>query len=226
MGYNGLTPERTKARNELLLAEVRAGAMMEDVGEKYNLAPRGVWAICQKNGVSTAGQWRSRKGQRRREMSKEDLIKWILSKCEPQENGCLYWTGHKRDGYGRIRIGDKLYGVHRIMCEYYHGREMSPDEVTMHSCDTPCCISEKCLKIATVQQNVDDREMKNRNVVHKGEKNGGSVLKESDVLAIRKAISEDKSWRSGIMRRLAEQYGVSRDLIHKIKHRKLWKHIP
>ena len=51
----------------------------------------------------------------------------------------------------------------------------------------------------------------------KGEKHGKHKLKESDVLAIRKLISDDV-----VMRVIAEQFNVAIGTIADIKHKRNW----
>ncbi len=224
--YEGVRPPGYRTQEEITknqedaVNEIRNGAMIEDVASKHGFSPRSLWSCCQKRGVPTAGQWKCRKGTRKRSMNREETIQWALSKCIRQENGCLLWPGAHRNGYGRIRFEGKLVCLHRLLCEHYHGRKMVDGECALHRCDTPSCISESCLFIGTNLDNVADREAKGRNIVKHGEESGSSKLKEIQVIEIIRLLKSGER-----VRLLAERYGVSLDLIYRIKQNRLWKHI-
>lgn len=79
--------------------------------------------------------------------------------------GCWEWTGSKdRDGYGRIRIGDRPVMAHRVSYEMHHG-EIPDGAVVMHSCDNPACVRPTHLKIGSQADNITDRHLKGRTIV-------------------------------------------------------------
>lgn len=48
-------------------------------------------------------------------MSAADIARfWAKVKREGGANGCWVWTGALRSGYGKFRIGEKLYSAHRV----------------------------------------------------------------------------------------------------------------
>jgi hypothetical protein len=139
---------------------------------------------------------------------------------EIAENGCHLFTGHRnRDGYGRIRYLGKLVFVHRKVWEKHNGRTIPESMCVCHTCDTPNCINPQHLFLGTQKENMADRAKKGR-YDHRGEKNNAAKLTESQVIQIRKLLSERVSYKH-----LAEAYGVSVGLLEQIKRRSVWSHI-
>ncbi len=210
------------ARDRAVVDEIRRGAMVEDVAEKYGLKPRGVSGYCQIHGVPTAGQWRSRKAHRSPSMSIDELVEWALTQCISVDNGCLLWTGFvNENGYGRVRLGGKLVFLHRLVYENHHKIKLNKIVCICHVCDTPGCVNIRHLWAGSNLDNVADREAKGRNVVKKGEENSCSILKEREVREIRDILS------SGAMngREIGNAYGVHHSTIHLIKKNKNWAHV-
>lgn len=65
---------------------------------------------------------------------------------EPQENGCINWTGPKhRQGYGFIGAIDvatmkrKMVTLHRFVMRLKLGRALLPGENVIHTCSNPLC---------------------------------------------------------------------------------------
>lgn len=213
-------------RNEKILSEVRGGSFIEDIAEKFGMHTKAVWAVCQINGVPTAGQWKARKAYRQKKMSKEQFAEWIKTQCILIDNGCFLWTGNVNEGgYGRVRFGKALVFVHRLIYEVHHKVSLTKDIYICHKCDTPGCCRIEHLWPGDPALNAADRESKGRNVVKFGEDHAHSILKESDVIDIRQVLSQVTAPRSSIPRILAQKYGVSIDLIYRIRKRELWKHI-
>lgn len=139
------------------------------------------------------------------------------------KNGdCLEWAGASRNhGYGQLRIGSRRTGNSRVVlahrAAYFiaHG-QLDDTLFVCHSCDNPSCCNPDHLFLGTHQQNMDDMAQKGRRVIpdRKGEKNGRAVLDQAKVLAIR---NTDASYRA-----LAEQYGVSKSQIARIKTSQHW----
>lgn len=97
---------------------------------------------------------------------------FALSIPEPN-SGCWLWMGtvsSKTRPYGRMIIGSrsdgtrKSIGAHRASFEAFVGQVSTGMEVC-HRCDTPSCVNPDHLFVGTRQENVDDRERKNRNVL-------------------------------------------------------------
>lgn len=145
----------------------------------------------------------------------------FLSMPEPN-CGCLLWLGpYNRDGYGRLTCEDgERRLAHRVAWEEAKGP--IPDGLhALHECDVPPCINVDHLFLGTQTDNDADMWRKGRGKTPGtfwGSANKRSVLIESDIPAIR---ADDR-----ILRRIAEDYGVTLGLIWLVKKRRAWKHIP
>jgi hypothetical protein len=76
------------------------------------------------------------------------------------ENGCILWTGAKKDGgYGKIRIGDSIFAVHRLAWEIANG-PIPKDLCVCHKCDVTSCCNPEHLFLGTFADNNADRRAK------------------------------------------------------------------
>jgi hypothetical protein len=77
--------------------------------------------------------------------------------------GCWLWTGaYTWNGYGRFHlIGKGVVRAHRHSYEMKCGK-IPEGLVACHKCDQPACCNPDHIFIGTQQDNVDDREYKNR----------------------------------------------------------------
>lgn len=143
-----------------------------------------------------------------------------------QETGCWEWTGTKRNGYGRLIVGSRTDGTrhsvsaHRLSYELFCGPIPDGMEVC-HKCDNRCCINPDHLFVGTHQDNIDDRELKGRNVVYKGEDQVNSKLTEQDVIDARKERINNKT----PYKVLADKYGVCKKTIMNAINGVTWKHV-
>jgi hypothetical protein len=137
------------------------------------------------------------------------------------ENSCWEWlAGKNRGGYGAIRPKSKCQMfAHRLMWELANAEEIPPGLHVMHSCDNPSCVNPKHLSLGTRSDNMSDMVRKGRGSV--GEKNGSSKLRTSEVLEIKRLISEGKMFH----REIAAIYNVSRTHMSDIKSGRRWKHL-
>jgi len=138
---------------------------------------------------------------------------------EPQENGCIIWTGPivPPKGYGRFHFaadGKQLAeGAHRVSYRIHKGP--IPDGMLVcHHCDNPPCINPDHLFLGTPKQNTDDMVKKGRNpwaIV------SGAKLTEEDVLFIRSS-SLDKH-------EIAKIFSIHPDTAKRIRSGQLWKRL-
>ena len=84
---------------------------------------------------------------------------------KPEE--CWPWqgaTGSK--GYGRFKVGGRLYLPHRLVYAFTKGPILNAQEhhgsVVMHSCDNPACCNPKHLTLGRQVENVGDMMAKGR----------------------------------------------------------------
>ena len=83
-------------------------------------------------------------------MANADLMTYLLSRCERQPNGCLYWQGHRNaSGYGRIAVNRRDWTVHRLVWTLIHGAIVD-GLVVMHSCDQRRCCEQLHLSLGTI----------------------------------------------------------------------------
>ena len=154
----------------------------------------------------------------------------FLNKVKKCENGCWEWTaGKDKDGYGKYRKGR----AHRFAYELWKGP--IPDGLyILHSCDNPPCVNPEHLEIGTNQDNVNDRQHKNRQAkgdnhgrytrpetTARGEKQGGSKLTADCVREIK--ILREFGFS---LKELGKMYSVHCTNISVILRGKSWKHVP
>lgn len=139
-----------------------------------------------------------------------------VSVLSPDE--CWEWQGKKyKNGYGSAKnIGPKgkERGPHRIAWVIVHG-DVPQGLHVLHHCDNRICCNPKHLFLGTHQDNMYDRNKKNRQA--KGSSIGTSKLSESQVLAIK------LDGRSN--RKIAVDYGISQSCVSRIKSEITWKHV-
>lgn len=126
--------------------------------------------------------------------------------------GCLLWTGANTDGYGTVRIGDRIRSAHRLALEIELRRALEPHERACHACDVPSCISTEPghLFLGTNQINLADAGRKGRIRSY--------VLTVEDVIEIRRSHEEDGETYAALGRR----FGVTRGMIGHICRRNAW----
>lgn len=118
------------------------------------------------------------------------------------------------DDDGKRRVTHKL--VHRIVAEaFIPNPENKPEVNHIDGNKLNCCVEN--LEWVTRKENARHAQDTGLYVQMKGEKHGKHKLTESDVLAIRKLISDGV-----VMRVIAEQFNVAIGTIANIKHKRNW----
>lgn len=139
---------------------------------------------------------------------------------------CWPWTGGKdQDGYGIFWDGTyqpngrgRCVRVIRWTYQQFVGHLEGAQQV-LHSCDNPSCVNPDHLSAGTAKDNHEQREARGRGRRAHGSAHVGAKLTEGQVLNIR-------SWSEYVSNKdLAEQFGVSNQLISQIVRRKVWTHI-
>lgn len=82
-------------------------------------------------------------------------------------DACWPWQAAKAaKGYGRFKVGGKLYSPHRLVYALAHGPIRNVAEthgsVVMHACDNPACCNPAHLSLGRQQNNVNDMDAKGR----------------------------------------------------------------
>ncbi|EAY3775021.1 hypothetical protein CIH61_14265 [Salmonella enterica] len=130
---------------------------------------------------------------------------------------CIEWTGYRtRDGYGRQRIGEKLYLSHRVAYCKSKGIDISEIDglLVRHKCDNPACINPEHLEIGDQFDNMRDMKERGRNVPR-------CKIKPEQVLEIRRRHNRDSPSNNSVA--LAREFGVSRVQINRIIARTTWQ---
>lgn len=130
-------------------------------------------------------------------------------------NDCWEWMGANHgDGYGCFGINYKLYGAHRVSFELFVGP--IPDGLFVcHSCDNRACVNPSHLFLGTHQDNMQDRNDKNRQ--QRGERCGTHKLTEQEIFQIREMLEQGYTQQE-----IARMFGTSRVNISYIKTGKSW----
>lgn len=127
-----------------------------------------------------------------------------------------------KDGYGRLRYKGRLWLAYRLAWTLTFG-EIPRSNITAHgtvirhTCDNPSCCNPAHLRMGSQLDNIKDRHTKNRNGDHKGEAHGKARLTNEDVFYIRASKESGSA--------LSEKYGVCRQVIWAVRHKKSWSHI-
>lgn len=142
-----------------------------------------------------------------------------MAKVEPDLNsGCWLFSGSVcQRGYGRIGVGHVPRLVHRVVYAEVVGPIPDGMEVC-HRCDTPACVNPAHLFLGTHAENLGDMKLKGR--AARGEKSGTGRLSESDVLEIRRLIS-DGADRGEV----ADAFEISCGHVRQIVTRIRWAHV-
>lgn len=141
------------------------------------------------------------------------------AKVTTGDDGCWLWTASKDGmGYGLFgRIAGQIHRSHRISWVLAHGP--IPDGLcVLHRCDTPNCVRPAHLFLGTRDENMRDRQAKQRQA--RGERAGRALLTEADVREMRQLRSE-----GALIKELAARYGVKEATVGHACTRRSWRHI-
>jgi hypothetical protein len=153
---------------------------------------------------------------------------YISENSEIDINGCWIWKRSKIKGYGKSDFKGKLILAHRLSYLTFVG-EISNNLFVLHTCDNPACVNPKHLFLGTQEDNMKDRNNKNRQARLKGEDNGKSKLLKEEVNEIRILWSAELAERAGgrraqlTQKELGKRFGVGQATISDIFNNKRWK---
>lgn len=140
-----------------------------------------------------------------------------------EENKCWEWTGAiDAYGYGSFYFKRKSYKSHRLMYEIHYAEPLN-NLHCLHKCDNRKCVNPLHLFSGTNLDNVKDKIEKGRCYTgnQKGEKNGASKLKDSNVIKIRNLYKTGNY----TITKLGKIYNVNRSTISYIVNNKTYTHL-
>lgn len=147
-----------------------------------------------------------------------DVHPTLVDRTVVTENGCVEWTATRNKlGYGTTKVAGKSKLAHRLSYERSVG-PIPEGLCVLHRCDNPPCINPDHLFLGTRYDNTQDMINKGRMRKASGENSGRSKFTAEQILKIR----DDK--RSGKI--IADEYGVAKSSITRIRSRINWKHLP
>lgn len=135
-----------------------------------------------------------------------DIFKYIemrgADECWPYTGNS--WGGRKRDPRPYFATGGRRTMAYRIVWELVNGRELTSDELILHSCDNGAapigCCNPAHLRIGSNQDNSDDMTLRQRH-----------GMNATQVKQIMRLLSEGKSQQS-----IADVMGCSRENVSAI----------
>jgi hypothetical protein len=89
----------------------------------------------------------------------------ILDSIQPNENGCMIWPGCPVKSYRTIQMDKYFYRAHVLCLERKLNRNIKPEHIACHTCDTPACVNPKHLYEGTRKSNMKD-------AINRGQWNG------------------------------------------------------
>lgn len=145
-------------------------------------------------------------------------IEYIIN----QNTGCWEVISHPSDafGYKVITIKNKVYKIHKLVLEEKLGKKLENKEMTLHSCDNPCCCNPDHLRCGNAKENMNDKKERNREKYLRGSDLPHTILNEDDVYKIKEDLLNNHDATE-----LAKQYNVNPKVIMDIRATKTWKYI-
>lgn len=136
------------------------------------------------------------------------------------QNDCWIWLkGKDKHGYGNSWKDGKCVQAHRLSYKLFT-REIPKGLFINHKCHNPSCVNPKHLYAGTPADNSRDMVLAGRSARNAGEKHGNSILKNEQVLFIKRKLKEGMP-----VKKLAEEFKMKINYISSIKLGTRWKHL-
>ena len=132
-------------------------------------------------------------------------------------NECLLWPySTHRNGYGQMRVDDKLVTVSRVLCEEIKGAPPTPKHHAAHSCGNGhlACVTKRHLSWKTKADNEADKVAHGTH--NRGENHPLSRLTETQVREILSLKGKETQQAT------ANRYGIANQTVSGIQSGKKW----
>jgi hypothetical protein len=147
-----------------------------------------------------------------------EIAFWAKVKINKPDE-CWPWTGKKHPyGYGVCKRKRKGYLTHRMAYEFAKGK-IPNNHLICHHCDNPPCCNPRHLFVGTHSDNRLDAASKHR--LSHGTHRHNAVLDDNKVRYILSMYCP----RVYTQQKLADELGVSRELIRYVVSKGGWKHV-
>lgn len=132
---------------------------------------------------------------------------------------CWNWIGNVgTDGYGGLSVAANPTKAHRYSWVIHHGPIPNGLQV-LHKCDNRVCVNPDHLFLGTTQDNMLDRDRKNRQV--QGERHPSAKLTAQQVIEIRRRFKN--GCKKNGTRPLAREFGLSKSTMTAVVRGQTWK---
>lgn len=138
--------------------------------------------------------------------------------CEPQESGCILWTGSKNVTFGKVKVNNHDEHAHRVALQMAKRIDLKEGEIVWHTCKEPLCVNPNHLLNGYAR---DLAAWKKANGIFKvGEQHCQSQISDQIRLQI---INSFKSGKTAVAR--AKEVGASEDCVRAIDKAKTARHL-
>lgn len=140
---------------------------------------------------------------------------WLSANVNHQDDECLTWPfARDRNGYGKIKMGNRNTSAHRVMCEMAHGLPADAKMHAAHACHNGHlgCINPRHLFWQKASENQSNKPRQPRAGRHHF-----AILGPVDVIGARLLL------KSRTQSAVASEFGVSRSVMGQIKRGEIWK---
>lgn len=149
-------------------------------------------------------------------------LAWLEAALSSPSDLCIVWPFSKTaKGYGKAKMnGRHVQATHLTLILSGSPRPPAPGNFALHSCDNPPCVNPRHLRWGTASEN--NAESFARGRTNTGEHHPMHRLTAEQVTEIR---SRDYSAR-GATSQVAEEFGITREHVSRIRSRGRWAHVP
>ena len=183
-------------------------------------------------------------------VTEADLLRFWAKVNRSDPCGCWQWLGATDTKcYAKVGRAGRTWKATRWLLSALQGSEIPRGQSVLHSCDNPLCVNPAHLSLGDQKQNMSEAKERGRLVRspetvaktsgenshwkrdggeararlskrNRGEGNAGAKLTEEKVREIRARAEAGENGQA-----LANEFGISRALVTKVKQRKLWAHV-